>query len=308
MQHHTRSRSSPLQGALLATALATSGHALALSNGAGASFVDASSPWAGVGSLNVNGELFTATLIAPGYALTAAHVVAGSNVDNITFQTQGGLTFASGVNAVFLNPAYTGSTSGNAVGDPTIHADLAIVRLDSASPSTLPHYSVFGGALLHQTLSLVSYGHSATLATTGANKADLVLNSTQGQAESYVFDHDGPTLVTNRIGPNTPANGTLGATVEAGIVQGDSGSAAFVQVNGVWQLAGINTFALGFTAEPLVPGAFGTGGGGVVLSSYEPWISSVIATTVPEPSALYMLVSGLGLVGAVATRRRKAGL
>lgn len=295
-----------LRGMLLASLLATSGSGWALSYGAGASFIDASSPWAGVGSLSVNGQLFTATLIAPGYAITAAHVVAGASAQQISFQTQGGLTFSSGASAVYINPEYTGSTAGNVAGDPSVHADLAIVRLNTATPASLPHYSLFEGNLLHSTLSLVSYGHNATLATTGANKADLLFSDAQGNAETYVFDTDGPNTSTNRIGTNTPANGTLGATVEAGMVQGDSGSAAFVQVNGQWQLAGINTFAVGFTADPLVAGEFGTGGGGIVLSSYQPWIESIVTTPVPEPETAAMLLTGLGLITSVAARRRRS--
>lgn len=295
-----------LKGPILATLLAISGPAMALSYGSGTSFIDASSPWAGVGSLNVNGNLFTATLIAPGYALTAAHVVAGAQASQITFQTLGGTGYSSGASAVFVNPAYTGTSAGNASGDPTVHADLAIIRLDTASPNSLPHYSLFEGNLLNSTISLVSYGQSATLATTGANEADLLFSNSQGGAETYVFDTDGPTLATNRIGANTPANGTLGTNLEAGMVQGDSGSAAFVQVNGEWQLAGINTFAVGFTAEVLVQGDYGTGGGGIVLSSYQPWIEGIIATPVPEPENIYLLLAGLGVLGAVTNRPRKA--
>lgn len=288
---------------LLASLLAASVPGWALSDGAGASFIDASSPWAGVGSLNVNGNLFTATLIAPGYALTAAHVVAGADVNNMSFQTQGGLTYTSGVSAVFVNPGYTGGTAGNAAGDPTAHADLAILRLSNMAPHSLPRYAVYNGGLLKQTVNLVSYGRNATQATTGANKVDWVLNGVLGQPETYLMDHDGPDLGTNRIGASTAANGTLGAQVEAGIVAGDSGSAAFVQVNGQWQLAGINTFAVQFTAEALPQGAYGTGGGGIVLAGYQPWIQTVIASPVPEPGSAWMLLGGLALLAGARPNR-----
>jgi hypothetical protein len=104
-------------------------------------------------------------------------------------------------------------------------------------------------------------------------------------------------LTTNYLG-----GATLGANREASLVQGDSGSAAFVKVNGQWELAGINTFEAFFAGGPTVSGAYGTGGGGVVLSSYLPWITSVMA--VPEPSEWLMLLAGMGLIGGLQRRRR----
>jgi len=269
---------------------------LALTGGAGAAALAPDSPWAGVGSLSVNGQLFSATLIAPGYVLTAAHVAAGADPATVQFQTAGGTTFASGASAIFVNPGYTGSTVGNVVGDPSNHADLAIIRLAQTAPLSVPVYSVYGGSLLGQDLSMVSHGGSATVATTGANQADIVFQDVQGTAQSYLFDYDGPNLSTNRIGSNAPANGTLGSNVEASLIGGDSGSAAFVYANGQWQLAGINTYRVSFAGGSTDPTAFGTGGGGIVLSGQQAWIQSVI-TTVPEPESAWMMLVGLVALG-----------
>ena len=277
--------------------------AWALSGGAGAAELALDSPWTGVGSLNVNGQLFSATLIAPGYVLTAAHVAAGAALSSIRFQTNGGTSFASGASAIYVNPGYTGATTGNLAGDPSVHADLAIIRLSEAAPLSVPVYSVFGGSLSGRTLSLVSYGGSATLATTGANRVDKVFADTQGAAQTYLFDFDGPDLSTNRIGANTLANGTLGAGVEASLVSGDSGSAAFVYANGAWQLAGVNTFQVNFPAGPSSAGSFGTGGGGVTLASQNAWIQSVVLAPVPEPETGWMLLTGLAMLGSLRKTR-----
>lgn len=290
-------------GALLLALLAGASPALALSGGAGSASLPADSPWAGVGSLSVNGQLFTGTLIAPGYVLTAAHVAGGANPASVVFQTAGGQSFSSVASEIYVNPAYTGSSLGNVPGDPSNHADLAIIKLADAAPITLPSYSLYNGPLVGQVISLVSYGRSTTQATTGANLVDTVFNDTQGVGQTYLFDFDGPDLSTNRLGASVPANGTLGSNAEASLISGDSGSAAFVQVNGQWQLAGINSFAITFAQGPATQGAYGTGGGGIVLSGQQAWIQSVIAP-VPEPHSVWMMLGGL--LALRGWRRRQA--
>lgn len=282
----------------LMAALALPLSALALVGGAGVDPNLADSPWAGVGTLRVGSSAYTATLIAPGYILTAAHVAAGAELSGISFQTHAGTSPSYAASQVFLNPDYTASASGNVAGDPTHHADLAIIRLAEAVPSGIPSYSLFSGPLQGRVLSFVSYGGSASAKKTGENVADLLFANTQGVLQTYVFDYDGPDLSSNYLG-----GGTLGANREASLVPGDSGSAAFVLVNGQWQLAGINTFQGYFNAGQS-SGQYGTAGGGVVLSSHASWISSVVLTPVPEPETMVMLLAGLGLVGVIARRRR----
>lgn len=271
----------------------------ALVGGAGVDPNLADSPWAGVGSLRIGNSAYTATLIAPGYILTAAHVAAGAELSGISFQTHAGASLSYAASRVFLNPDYTASASGNLAGDPTHHADLAIIRLAEAVPPGIPSYGLYSGPLQGRLLSFVSYGGSATAKKTGENVADLLFADTEGVQQTYVFDYDGSDLSSNYLG-----GGTLGANREASLVPGDSGSAAFVLVKGQWQLAGINTFQGYFNAGQS-SGQYGTAGGGVVLSSHASWINSIVLTPVPEPGNMVMLLAGLGLVGAIAGRRRR---
>lgn len=286
---------------VLATVMAAPLSAFALVGGAGADANTVDSPWAGVGSLTVGGNSFTGTLIAPGYVLTAAHVAAGADLSSISFQTHAGATQSYAASEVFINPGYTGTTSGNASGDPTWHSDLAIIRLSGTVASDVPFYSLFSGNLQSKILTFVSYGGSDTVKQTGENVADLLFTGTSGSKETYAFDYDGSDLTSNYLG-----SGTLGANREASLVGGDSGSSAFVKVNGQWQLAGINTFQ-GYFSAGQTSGQYGTAGGGVVLSTYASWINSIVVTPVPEPEGWLMLLPGLGLLGGVLRRRQRLG-
>jgi hypothetical protein len=255
----------------LIAALAAPLSALALVGGVGPSPSSADSPWVGVGSLSVNGSLFTATLIAPGYVLTAAHVVTGAEPAKIRFQLNAGSSQTISASQVFIHPGYNGRTSDNVPGDPTVHSDLAIIKLSSDVPFNVPVCQIFTGSLLNRDLNFVSFGGSTTTRTTGENMVDRIYVDGAGTPQTYLFDYDGPDLSSNWLGA-----GTLGENREAALVGGDSGSAAFVNVNGQWKLAGINTFRV--TVALGTRGIVGTGGGGVILSSFLPWVTSVLTT------------------------------
>ena len=276
--------------------------AMALVGGAGVDPNSASSPWNGVGSLNVGGSFFTATMIAPGYLLTAAHVVNGANAANVSFQVNAGTSYSIAASDIFINPGYTNSTAGNVANDKTIHNDLAIIKLTSTPGADIPFYNLYSGNLQGADLNFVSYGGSSTAKKTGENIADVLYANAASTNQTYMFDFDGPDSSTNVMGL-----GTLGANREASFVSGDSGSAAFVNVNGQWQLAGINTFeatfGAGFTSTP---GTFGAGGGGVVVNGYSSWISSVIATPVPEPESGELLLLGVASLFGLSKRRSKS--
>lgn len=288
--------------ATLIVALGVPLGAFALVGGAGVAPNSVDSPWSGVGSLSIAGKKFTATLIAPGYVLTAAHVAAGVDLSTVSFQVNAGTSYAVSASKIFVNPGYTGNSNGNVLGDPTNHDDLAIIKLSTEVSADVPVYNLYTGNLQSKDLTFVSYAGSVTSKTTGENRADVLFADAAGTAETYLFDYDGPNLTTNRIGANIAANGTLGANREASLVGGDSGSAAFVNMNGQWQLAGINTFEAMFAAGPTTSGQYGTGGGGIALSSYLSWINSVVVTPVPEPQTWLMLLVGLGMLGGMSRR------
>lgn len=253
--------------------------AQALTGGAGPTDPDPRAPWASVGSLSVQGRLFSAVLIDRQHVLTAAHVVAGAQPGQVVFRSALGQGFQSAATAIHVNPAYRGDTRLNEPGDPSVHDDLAIVRLARPAPTAIPLARLHRGDLQGHAITLVSHGGSTTLWHVGENQVDVVFRDFLGRPATYLFDFDGPDLASNRIGPAVPANGTLGLGREATIDQGDSGSAAFVRIDGQWWLAGINTFQVGF-APPPEGGPAGRGGGGVLLAPQWEWVRGVLERAV----------------------------
>ncbi len=162
----------------------------------------------------------------------------------------------------------------NPPADPTVHDDLAIIRLAQPLPPTVPIPPIFTGKLQGSTLLLISHGGSTTLISMGENMAEVVMPDSAGRAATYMFDFDGPDLSSNRFGRPLPINGTLGAQREAALVVGDSGSAAFVHRDGRWWLAGVNGFRISF-GMARESTDFGVTGGGTVLAPHIDWIRSV---------------------------------
>ena len=243
----------------------------ALEGGYGPVELSAGSPWAAVGSLSVNGQLFSATLIGPHHLITAAHVVAGALPANVVFRSAVGTGFSSVAASIQVSPLFNGQNVDNLPGDPSVHADLAVVRLAHPAPPSLLPALPFDGALLGRILKLVSHGGSTTLATMGENRVDVVFSDRRGQAATYLFDFDGPDPSSNLLGPADATTATLGPGREASLIKGDSGSAAFTEVDGQWWLAGVNTFQVHIGR--------GRGAGGVVLAPFRSWI----AQTMREP-------------------------
>lgn len=255
--------------ALLARAVALSASALtspwsaALEGGSGPIEAQADTPMAAVGSLFAGQRLLSGVVIHRLWVLTAAHAVNGAVPAEVVFRSGAGGGFNSRASAVYVHPDFV-----------TGKVDLALVRLENPVPRHIPPARLYAGPLLGHTLQLVSHGGSTTLITRGENRADAVVPDAAGQALHYLFDFDGPDLGSNVLGPKVPAMGTLGADREATLVSGDSGSAAFVVIDGQWYLGGINTFQA--TVTPPDGGPPGRVAGGMVIAPRMPWMAEVM--------------------------------
>lgn len=273
----------------------------------------AASPWAGVGAVKVNGGTFSGALIGTQYVLTAAHVVGGAAPDKVQFvlNADGAASQTLAAESIFVFPGFTGTTVG---ADGVWHDDLALVKLAQPVAAGVPVYTLYDGALLGQTISLVGYGASETapadptIKRTGQNRVDQTLVDDDGgtNQEIYLFDFDGPDSSSNVFGPAIAPNLTLGAGIEAQFAGGDSGSPVFVNDNGVWKIAGIAAFNGSTTGLPGSNTTFGAIGGGTLIAPYASWIQDTVSAPVPEPRTWLMLLAGLGLVGVAGFKKKEA--
>lgn len=242
----------------------------------------AGSPWSGVGRLDTGGKNYTATVIGPRHILTAAHAVNHAKPENLSFYLYlgGNEPHRVGASAIFIHPDYHGFKPA---ADGLVHDDLAIIELSEMVPFGVAIYPLHLQPLVAGTpLILVGYGLSGDgvrgiaagsgidhVKRIGGNAADKLLpdDGGSGAAEIFQFDFDGPDASTNFLG-----GATLGNVIETTLGDGDSGSPAFVRVDGQWRLAGVNSFVTTFGGGPTRLGVFGTGGGGMLLSAYAGWI------------------------------------
>ena len=243
----------------------------------------ASSPFAGVAAISINGTLFSGVVIAPRYLLTAGHVAAAGPASAMQ---------------VILNPGATPWTTTVVAATPYPsysfpYDDLAILQLASPVPAGVPIYPMYDGAL--QTglvLVLCGYGESgngdsgpsitasSAIKRSGHNSLDQLataLDNSGLMSRFFVYDFDGPH-------GNGPLGGpTLGNAVETMVAVGDSGGPAFVESGGTLELLGINTFAASTVANQSPSYTFGNLGGGIVAADprFASWLKTTTQGTMP---------------------------
>ena len=292
------------------------------------------SPFAGVVSLRINaGTMCSGTLISRDTILTAGHCVtseATGNIDvspgNVTvnFNHNNPTNNAAGSTqitaaAIFAHPDFGGASN-------SAHDDLALIRLSADAPAGVPIYPVFTQAFLAMDTIIAGYGNTGDIngftsrsfyvKRTGGNHVDpasstVFLNDGlddegSGELELFAFDMDGPSDdpdpdIADALGDGT----TLGNDIEVTVGSGDSGGPSFVWIDdgdgtveqGELEVFGINNFL--FPRNGNSAPAFGSGAGGVILSSTA--TSDFIFSVIPEPSSSLLCVIGAWVV---CVRRR----
>lgn len=248
------------------------------------------SPWASVGSVTVRGETYSGVLIAPSYVLTAAHVVRDAPPQDIIFNLNldAHLSLALAVSNVVVHPAYKGfNASGISFND------LALLKLTQAAPAAITIHPILDQAMAVGTvLTLVGYGasgqanHGVSIASSASVKRSGQ-NAIEGFAPqvkrfayplAYIFTFDPPFLADKQANPRSTGNRRETITAS-----GDSGGPAFVQRDGVWHLAGINTFVLKPNATAAM-GEFGLAAGGMWLPAYAQWIDDTMQLLSRQPA------------------------
>lgn len=245
------------------------------------------------------------SLLAGGqYVLTAAHCVSGTSgtatTSSISLSFDGGSVTATSTSYEVISGWSGNLSAGN---------DLAVIKL-STPITSIVGYSLYSESALTDTVTIAGYGRTGT-GTTGATGSfgSLYYGYNQFDADArtyaslslsssaiYLYDLDNGTRSGSIFG-------STGVTGEAIIGSGDSGGGSFVYSNGQWYLVGVHSFIACMQSGCTPDSSFGDVAGDVAVFGQLAWLQTYV-TAVPEPDAYALFMAGLGLMGAVARRRR----
>lgn len=217
-------------------------------------------------------------LIAPQWVVTAAHAVTWqSGIRDVSVNG-----IARGVERIVVHDGYRKPPhelihQALATGDATLvmtllasSDDIALIRLSSPVTDVIPAVVYKDGDEVGQIVKIIGKGATGTGAEGqdphGHNRTELrrafnEITSADGRWFCYVFDK-----------PPT------GLALEGTTGNGDSGSAALIQVGEQWLLAGLPSWKVAQgNATLFQPGMYGQGSCNVRLSHYAEWIEGVLA-------------------------------
>ena len=323
----------------MALALGGPAHALVIGGGLDSTYLDLGAQYLSVGQIHGfdSGGEFAASgvVIAPNWVLTAGHVVYGATQLDFFLDSGGGWGSFAGRSAISAsdwqaNPNYTGNLNSG--------YDIGLIHFNSAF-TVGPAVLYTGTGEVGQVGTMVGYGATgtgATGATTfdglkrgGQNMIDAVaITPGKGGNRILLSDFDSGQASDNSYGSSSPLS------LESLIAPGDSGGGLFMPCGSPASfvddcLAGITSFGWGrLDGNP--DSDFGDVGGFTRVSSFLSWINSIIgspssggggggkgggpkphgtsgfeATAVEVPEPITFSIFGVGLMGAVAMRRRK---
>jgi hypothetical protein len=238
-------------------------------------------------------------VIAPNWVMTAKHV-GGMTV------TLDGVDYTA--DARYDNP----------------DADMSLLHFTNTFSS---YYAPYYGNVIGQTLTYVGYGLTADLRTSGqyaytgydidwssggvlrkmTNNAGRLTQEDDGYGDGWCIEADlDSSYSQSPPGSQIDYLGDGPATAnEGGLLFGDSGSPALIQIDGQWRTVGVN-IDIEYTNGPDVGGwndycNFGDTFYSTSVGSYQNWMQTTMGV-VPEPTTLVALAVG-GL--AFLARRRR---
>ncbi|MCA9052247.1 MAG: trypsin-like serine protease, partial [Planctomycetaceae bacterium] len=244
---------------------------------------------------NGKGFVGSGTLVAPGWVLTAAHIVQEPS----TIGGRISVVFDSGeieVERVIVHPDYPAwPNDEQAIGWP----DIALLKLkqpvEGVTPVSL--YQEHGEA--GQTATIIGWGGLGTFKTGHPSKDEILKQPTVRRAGTNVIERIwlGDRCLTQI---NTL---DVATDLEAGVSGGDSGGALLIHVEDKWLLAGVVKAGIGGRSQPEV--MYGDNDVFLRVSSFLPWIDSTMGVKSTDRSSgsswplMATLISSALLVGGI---------
>jgi hypothetical protein len=230
-----------------------------------------------------NGWIGSGTLISPTWVLTAGHVASGTATN---------FNSPAGYRTVINQYEY-----GNGI-------DVGLVQLSSpiTNVKPVPLYSVDSfGIEDGQTAIIAGAGNTGTGLTgeQGGTSGGFRAGDSRVYANASQWTWPSSELLTWFLSPSEG-----GADLEAGSASGDSGGGLFLNVDGTWAIAAVQSQAWWVTGTSSI-GTYDSGGI-YARTGTDPllkWIMSYAtdAHVVPEPTALSLF----GLMGLILVRRKR---
>jgi len=229
----------------------------------------------------------SATLIAPGWVLTGAHLFTGASAGTFTLN---GASYPSSQLVSHPNWRSTDKFAGY---------DFGLARLATPITSVTPAALYAGSAELGLAGTFVGFGMTGT-GLTGYRTLDNLKRAFQNMVDG---NFGNPTMVlgSDFDNPHSPADNGFGEptplTLEGAVAPGDRGGGVFVTLDGNFYLAGVTSFVAATDGSP--NSDYGDFSGFGRVSAVGLWINSVV----PEPSSFTLLGLGLGLLAWRSGRR-----
>jgi hypothetical protein len=218
------------------------------------------------------------TLIRPDWVLTAAHVADNGPVDTMTFRLNG---ISYPAQHVYPWPDFNGDVQSG---------DIALVHLAVSVPG-VPSTELFTGSDEVGRVGVVTGMGLTGTGLTGWGPYDALRRA----GENVITIADDRFLYATFDAPDT---GDV-LPLEAGHALGDSGSAMYTNVNGTWQIAGINSWISDVNHDGLLMD-YGDRLAVTRVSIFADWANQIL---LPEPDANRWIAVAI-ILAATPLRRR----
>jgi len=265
-----------------------------------------------VGILLYQGSVCSLTTIYDRFALTARHCVQRQSKDPATKRIIWGELHDPSQMRVSFAQAPVAESQWYRVADYRYHseADIAVLEFDRAPGATMPLNTVDLGPFVGEPVRITGYGKTVSspqLDSAVNQRSGVKRNGISSMFRTATLPDLGAVIITGLL------NGQTGAK----LCQGDSGGPAFMRVNGVEVLVGVNSVVgrrSGARSGTIVCEDPDTFNAHVRVDLQKPWIDEAIADMDGGTTSLIggcntqggpaSLVWALLLLGSVRRRRR----